>query len=51
MEMTPRLKKLKERLFSIEYNNPGTWHFKEVNILDDRPEIVSEPLVVRKALV
>ena len=49
MEMTPRLKKLRDRLFNLEYNDPGIWHFQGINILDDRPELANESLVVRKA--
>jgi len=49
MKLTKRMKKLKDRLFEVEYNDPGTWHFKEVNILEEHPELTEEPLVVRKA--
>lgn len=49
MKLTKRMKKLKNRLFEAEYNDPGAWHFKGVNILDEHPELTEEPLVVRKA--
>ncbi len=48
MELTPRLKKLQERLFNVEYHDPGVWHFQNTNILTD-DAIRREPLVVRKA--
>lgn len=40
---------LKDRLFSVEYHNPGIWQFKDTNILKIMPEIENEPIVVRKA--
>ena len=48
MELTPRLRKLQERLFNLEYHDPGVWHFQHTNILADG-SLGSEPLVVRKA--
>jgi formate C-acetyltransferase len=48
MELTPRLKKLQDRLFNVEYHDPGIWHFQGTNILTD-DDIRGEPLVVRKA--
>jgi formate C-acetyltransferase len=48
MELTPRLKKLQDRLFNVEYHDPGVWHFQNANILAD-DTIRNEPLVVRKA--
>lgn len=48
MAMSTRMEKLKKRLFEIEYHDPGTWHFQNVNILDEWPEIIKEPMVVRK---
>ena len=48
MELTPRLKKLQDRLFNVEYHDPGVWHFQNTNILTD-DGIRREPLVVRKA--
>ena len=48
MEMTNRMKALHKRLFEIEYQDPGVWHFQGVNILDEWPEITPEPVVVRK---
>lgn len=49
MKLTPRLEKLKDRLFNVEFHDPGVWHFKDVNILDGNEELAKEPLVVRKA--
>ena len=46
--ITPRLEKIKTRLFVKEYHDPGIWYFKDVNILDDTNR--DEPLVVRKGL-
>jgi formate C-acetyltransferase len=48
MELTHRLKKLQDRLFNVEYHDPGVWHFQNANILAD-DTIRNEPLVVRKA--
>ncbi|MGA2479496.1 MAG: pyruvate formate lyase family protein, partial [Spirochaetia bacterium] len=47
MKLTPRLRKLQDRLFNVEYHDPGVWHFTKTNILTD--ELRGEPLVVRKA--
>lgn len=51
LQLTPRLEKLKDRLFNVEYHNPGVWHFQNVNILDitGNEFMKDEPLVVRKA--
>jgi formate C-acetyltransferase len=46
--LSERMEKLKTRLFESEYHNPGVWHFQDVNILDEWPEISHEPIVVRK---
>ena len=46
--MTPRLEKIKTRLFDKEFHDPGTWYFKDVNIVTD--ENKNEPLVVRKGM-
>ncbi|MDD4583421.1 MAG: pyruvate formate lyase family protein, partial [Eubacteriales bacterium] len=48
MAMSNRMEKLKKRLFEVEFHDPGTWHFKNTNILDEWPEIIDEPIVVRK---
>jgi pyruvate-formate lyase len=48
MDLTTRLKKLKDRLFNVEFKDPGTWHFKDVNIVTS-DEFVQEPLIIRKA--
>ncbi len=48
MSMSKRMENLKKRLFEVEFHDPGTWHFKDTNILDTWPEITSEPMVVRK---
>ena len=50
MPLTPRLKRIKARLFEVEFHDPGTWHFKDVNILDGNERLAQEPMVVRKAL-
>lgn len=51
MELTSRLKKLQNRLFNIEYQDPGIWHFQGTNILDiaENSFMKDEPMVVRKA--
>lgn len=49
MKLTPRLINLKERLFNVEFHDPGVWHFKGVNILDENKDLINEPIVVRKA--
>ncbi|WNX85487.1 pyruvate formate lyase family protein [Agathobaculum sp. NTUH-O15-33] len=46
--MTPRLEKIRTRLFEQEYHDPGTWYFKDTCIVTD--ENRHEPLVVRKGL-
>jgi formate C-acetyltransferase len=48
MALSARMEKLKTRLFEVEYHDPGVWHFQNVNILDEWPEIGEEPIVVRK---
>jgi pyruvate-formate lyase len=50
MPLTPRLKRIKSRLFEVEFHDSGTWHFKDVNILDGNERLAQEPMVVRKAL-
>ncbi len=48
--LTERLKKLKGRLFEVDFNTPKTWHFCETNLFDvHRDGFGREPLVVRKA--
>jgi len=42
------MEKLKKRLFEKEFHDPGVWHFQNINILDEWPEIIREPIVVRK---
>ena len=49
MELTARLEKLKNRLYNKEYQDPGVWYFQDANILNERPELKQESLVVRKA--
>ena len=46
--ITPRLEKIKARLFEKEYHDPGIWYFKDESILDDSNR--HEPLVVRKGM-
>ncbi len=48
MKMSTRMKKLKDRLFNVEFQQPKTWHFKDTHIFDTWPEIKDEPMVVRK---
>jgi len=48
MELTPRLKRIKDRLFDEEFRTVKPWHFKGESILTDE-EIIKEPLVIRKA--
>lgn len=51
IELTKRLEKLKERLFEVEYKDPGIWHFQGVNILEisGNEFMKDDPIVVRKA--
>ncbi len=49
MELTNRLKRIKQRLYDEEFTNPGIWYFKDKTILTSE-EIIKEPLVVRKAM-
>lgn len=51
LKLTARLKKLQERLFNEEYEDPGIWHFQGINILDleGNEWMQDEPVVVRKA--
>jgi len=46
--LSERLKRIKNRVFDIEFHDPNTWYFADVNILNDKNR--SEPLVVRKGL-
>lgn len=46
--LSPRLKRIKRRMFEEEFVDPGTWYFKDVNIVTD--ENRNEPLVVRKGM-
>lgn len=46
--LSSRLAKIKQRIFDEEFHDPGTWYFKDVNILNE--ENMKEPVVVRKAL-
>ena len=48
MNVSPRMQRLKQRLFDIEYHDLGVWQFQGVNILDEWPHIRDEPMVVRK---
>ncbi len=47
---TARMERLRQRLFEVEYQNPGIWQFKDTNLLELYPEIREEPLVIRKAM-
>ena len=49
MALSKKMKLLKDRLFDIEFHDPGVWHFTDTNILKEMPWLISEPLVVRKA--
>lgn len=51
LPLTPRLEKLKDRLFNIEYHDPGVWYFQDMNILAIKGNefMMDEPVVVRKA--
>ena len=46
--LSERLQKIKDRVFDVEFHEPNTWYFADVNILND--ENKNEPLVVRKGL-
>ncbi|MCB6992138.1 pyruvate-formate lyase [bacterium 210820-DFI.6.37] len=48
MDLTDRLKRMKQRLFEIDYYQKKEWHFKGVSIVTDQNR--NEPLIVRKAL-
>lgn len=51
MQLTEKLKKLQDRLFQVEYHDPGKWYFADTNILDIEGNefLRKEPMVVRKA--
>lgn len=49
MKRSARMEALQKRLFEIEYQDPGVWHFQGESIFDRWPETRDEPLVVRKA--
>ncbi len=49
MALSKRMQALKDRLFNVEHHDPGVWQFKDTNLIELMPEIVCEPLVVRKA--
>ncbi len=49
MQLSTRMYALQERLFQVEYKNTGIWQFADTNLLKEQPEIIDEPLVVRKA--
>lgn len=49
MALSKRMEALKKRLFDVEFHNPGTWQFTDINILERTPELMAEPMVVRKA--
>lgn len=49
MALSKRMQLLKERLFEVEFHDPGVWHFTDTNMLHEMPWLVREPLVVRKA--
>lgn len=46
--LSERLQRIKKRVFEVEFHDPNTWHFADVNILNDQNR--DEPLVVRKGL-
>lgn len=46
--LTKRLEKIKDRIFNVEFHDPGVWYFGDVNILND--ENKQEALVVRKGI-
>lgn len=49
MALSKKMELLKDRLFNIEFHDPGVWYFTDTNILKEMPWLISEPLVVRKA--
>ena len=51
IKLTEKMKKLEDRLFNVEYLDPGKWYFADVNILDIEGNdfLRKEPMVVRKA--
>lgn len=46
--LSERLQRITKRLFDVEFHDPNTWYFTDVNILDDSNK--DEPIVVRKGL-
>lgn len=46
--LTKRLDKIRERIFNVEFQEPGNWYFTNTSILTE--ENKNEPLVVRKGL-
>ncbi len=46
--LSERLQSIKNRLFDVEFHDPGKWYFKDTNIVND--ENKNEPLVVRKGM-
>lgn len=46
--LSERLQSIKNRVFDVEFHDPGTWYFKDTNIVT--PENEGEPLVVRKGM-
>lgn len=51
IKLTKKLKKLEDRLFNVEYYDPGKWYFADTNILEIEGNefLRDEPMVVRKA--
>lgn len=51
LQLTEKLKKLEDRLFNVEYYDPGKWYFADTNILEiEGNEFMrTEPMVVRRA--
>ncbi len=49
MALSERMRRLKDRLFDVEFHDAGVWHFTNTNMLDEMPWLAGEPLVVRKA--
>lgn len=46
--LSARLQSIKDRIFDVEFHDPGVWYFKDASILTTDNE--NEPLVVRKAI-
>lgn len=51
LKLSPRLERLKNRLYQEDYWQENPWYFADVNILeqDGYKELAGEPIPIRKA--